>query len=158
MKIGYGYFDSAAHMDEECEVLKIRLGVEYSLLLEWGDAAGLTDEKRHPEYKKKMKVNQGVTDYRYYTVLDPRSDLFTTVLLPQLLTPAYLTIQLLTLVIPIPCLYSLHLSLIYIETLELHSKSSRSCNSSHCKAYTRPHICYAWRNPITFEKAPQIEP
>ena len=42
--------------------------------------------------------------------------LFTTVLLPQLLTPAYLTIQLLTLVIPITCLYSLHLPLIYIET------------------------------------------
>ena len=60
MKIGYEYFDSAAHMDEECEVLKIRLGVEYSLLLEWGDAAGLTDEKRHPEYEKKMKVNQGL--------------------------------------------------------------------------------------------------
>jgi hypothetical protein len=62
-------------------------------------------------------------------LLTQKSDLSTAVLLPRLLTPAYLTIQLLTLVIPITCLYSLHLPLIYIETLELHSKSSRSLNS-----------------------------
>ena len=49
-------------------------------------------------------------------LLTRKSDLSTAVLLPQLLTPAYLIIQLLTLVIPITCLYSLHLPLIYIET------------------------------------------
>ena len=38
--------------------------------------------------------------------------------------------------------YYLHLLRVYIEALELYSQSSRSCNSSHCKAYTfaTPHI------------------
>jgi hypothetical protein len=32
--------------------------------------------------------------------------------------------------------YHLHLLRVYIEALELHSQSSRSFNSSHCKAYS----------------------
>src|ERR1700719_120713 len=32
--------------------------------------------------------------------------------------------------------YYLHLLRVYIEALELHSQSSRSFNSSHCKAYS----------------------
>ena len=32
--------------------------------------------------------------------------------------------------------YYLHLLRVYIEALELHSQSSRSCISTHCKAYT----------------------
>ncbi|OCK84951.1 hypothetical protein K432DRAFT_287852 [Lepidopterella palustris CBS 459.81] len=57
---GYGYFESAANMDDECGVLKIRLMAEYDRLLKWGDATGLTDEKRHPEYDTKMRVNRAL--------------------------------------------------------------------------------------------------
>src|ERR1700723_2954681 len=36
--------------------------------------------------------------------------------------------------------YYLHLLRVYIEALELHSQSSRSFNSSHCKAYIFPYL------------------
>ena len=35
----------------------------------------------------------------------------------------------------------LHLLRVYIEALELHSQSSRLCNSSHCKAYSNCAVC-----------------
>src|SRR6266700_1399852 len=36
-----------------------------------------------------------------------------------------------------PFAYCIHLPRVYIDALELHSQSSRSCNSSLCKAYTK---------------------
>ena len=90
-----------------------------------------------------------VTDYRYHAVFDPKSDLFTTVLLPQLFSPAYLTIQLLTLVILITYLYSLYLPLVYIETLELHSKIKPFTQFSHTTKLTLPH-------PVSYSLLPEI--
>src|SRR6266704_1139772 len=88
-------------------------------------------------YKKGLKTRVYLTDYQYYTVVNPKSDLLITISLPQLLTLVYLTIQLLTLVYLTTCLHFLYFPRIYIEALELHSISSRSCNSSpHCKAYS----------------------
>ncbi|OCK98257.1 uncharacterized protein K441DRAFT_316964 [Cenococcum geophilum 1.58] len=40
--------------------------------------------------------------------------------------------------------YYLHLLRVYIETLELHSQSSRSFNSSHCKAYSNDSCLSIW--------------
>src|SRR6266568_7979643 len=50
----------------------------------------------------------------------------------------------------------LHLSHVYIEALELHSISSRSCNSSHCKAHSfrsdrKPVVCEAAFNEVVEE-------
>jgi hypothetical protein len=64
-----------------------------------------------------------VTDYRYCTIADPKSGLLTTVSLPQLLTPVYLTIQLLTLVI----LATYFMYIVYLISIDL--ESSRSFNS-----------------------------
>jgi len=58
-----------------------------------------------------------VTDYWYYAVVDPRSDLLTTISLPQLLTPVYLTIS-----AAYPCNFC-HLSLFPASSLCIYRDS-----------------------------------
>ncbi|KAF2875649.1 prion-inhibition and propagation-domain-containing protein [Massariosphaeria phaeospora] len=59
---GYSYFESAVNMTAECETLKIRIMMEYSRLQQWGHATGLTDEGRHSEYNRKMRVNAALVE------------------------------------------------------------------------------------------------
>src|SRR6267154_696609 len=84
-----------------------------------------------------------VTDYRHCAeTQDHRSEGSKTAS-----TPPYILIEdqyCLQITVPISVTYYpimsyyLHLLRVYIEALELHSQSSRSFNSSHCKAYTWP--------------------
>ncbi|KAF2840453.1 hypothetical protein M501DRAFT_932292 [Patellaria atrata CBS 101060] len=60
IKKGYARFLSAIQMDEECGVLRINLAIQFSKILDWGDAAGLTDPEKHNEYDRKLKYNKAL--------------------------------------------------------------------------------------------------
>jgi Prion-inhibition and propagation/Protein tyrosine and serine/threonine kinase len=51
---GYGYFEVAVDMPERYASLRLRLQIEFGRLLDWGDAAGLTE---NDVFDKRMKVN-----------------------------------------------------------------------------------------------------
>jgi hypothetical protein len=55
---GYEYFESALDMPEECESLRLRLRIEYTRLLDWGDLAGLSEERDHHAFDRKLQSNR----------------------------------------------------------------------------------------------------
>ncbi|KAF1982249.1 hypothetical protein K402DRAFT_424687 [Aulographum hederae CBS 113979] len=56
VKTGYGYFQLAANIDKDCESFRIRLLMEYTRMIEWGDAAGLSRVEDHPAFDRKMRA------------------------------------------------------------------------------------------------------
>lgn len=51
-------FEAATNMPEDCEALRLRLRLEYTRLLDWGDLAGLSDPASHPTFDRKLKSNR----------------------------------------------------------------------------------------------------
>ncbi|KAG2417774.1 hypothetical protein HFD88_008993 [Aspergillus terreus] len=58
---GYEYFESALDMPEECESLRLRLRIEYTRLLDWGDLAGLSEERDNHTFDRKLLSNRAMT-------------------------------------------------------------------------------------------------
>lgn len=47
-------------MPKDCASLRLRLHIEYNRLLDWGDAAGLSDSERHEEFDRNMRANRAI--------------------------------------------------------------------------------------------------
>lgn len=60
VKSGYHYFEAAVQMPVDCESFKLRLRIEYTRLLDWGDLAGLTDESKHKQFDTRLKANRAI--------------------------------------------------------------------------------------------------
>ncbi|KFY71370.1 hypothetical protein V499_08434 [Pseudogymnoascus sp. VKM F-103] len=58
IKTGYGIFEDAADMPEQCESLRLRLRLECTRLLDWGDLSGLSEPQNHSRFDRKLKTNR----------------------------------------------------------------------------------------------------
>ena len=47
-------------MPADCESFKLRLRIEYTRLLDWGDLAGLTDESKHEQFDTRLRANRAI--------------------------------------------------------------------------------------------------
>lgn len=60
VKSGYRNFEVAVQMPADCESFKLRLRIEYTRLLDWGDLAGLTDESKHGQFDTRLRANRAI--------------------------------------------------------------------------------------------------
>ena len=51
-------FEDAADMPEHCESLRLRLRLECTRLLDWGDLSGLLEPENHSKFDRKLKANR----------------------------------------------------------------------------------------------------
>ena len=51
-------FEDAADMPEHCESLRLRLRLECTRLLDWGELSGLSEPRNHSKFDRKLKANR----------------------------------------------------------------------------------------------------